>query len=408
MREVRTVEEYRDELLQLVGPAERRETVPLAESVGRVLAADVVARVPIPAFTNSAMDGYAIRFADVDRPPDGSGRGKSSGVQLKVVGEVPAGSQDDPQIGPGECVRIMTGAPLPTSADTVVAVEQTNGGTDVVTIDTVPGAPGRHVREAGEVVRAGGLVARSGTVVTAGVAGAIAATGSAEVPVRPRPRVAIGVTGDELVDHGADLLRGQIHDSNGIALAAQLAAAGADVLPPARIPDRAFDLSAWLDRVDADLVVLTGGASVGAYDVTRDVLVEEGAFRTVKMQPGKPQGWAVWRGTPVVALPGNPISVVISTAMFVVPMLDRMLGRPARRWFPVVAGSGWKSPAGRRQFVPVALEVGEDARGIATPVHSLGSASHAVPALVGADGIAEIAEDVTTVRAGDLIWARRW
>lgn len=407
-REARSIEQYQAEVLGLVRPDSRVESVPLAAASGRVLARDVVSPVSIPVFANSAMDGYAVRYADVVAAP----------VTLRVVGDVAAGSSADPVAGPGECVRIMTGAPLPTFADTVVPVEDTEAAFGpagrapddevTTTITHAPPAVGTYVRHAGEDFAAGARVAVAGTEITAGVAAELAAVGLVSVPVRPRPVVAVRSTGDELVTDGSPLVRGQIYESNSFALAAMLAGDGADVRRSEAARDDADALAAWLDEVEADLVVLTGGASVGAYDVVRDVLLGAGGtFRSVRVQPGKPQGWAVWKGTPVLSLPGNPLSAALSYQLFVQPMLDRLLGRPARAWLTAVTGAAWTSPAGRRQIVPVRLSTGADGRLIAVPAHRRGSASHLVSSLAEADGYCSVGEDVTAVAAGDLV-AVRW
>ncbi len=399
MRELLTVEEYISELSALVVADLRVERLPLRLATGRVLAEDVRSATAVPVFDNSAMDGYAVRFADVATKP----------VRLRLVGDVPAGSDADPSAGPGECVRIMTGAALPSFADTVVPVEQTHADGDVVVVieSTRHGA---HVRRAGEDVAAGEVVAHAGQTVTAGVSGAVAAAGKSEVLVRPRPVVAVCVTGDELVRGGGTLARGQIYESNGAAVGATLERLGADVVRTDLCDDRPEHLVDWLDAAapDADLVVLTGGASVGAYDVVRDVVSAAGGhFRHVRVQPGKPQGWGRWDATPVVCLPGNPVSAVISADLFVRPMLDRLLGRPPEPWLTGVAGTGWSSPPGRRQVVPVTLTTDATGRLVATPAHRGGSGSHLVTSLAVANGCAVVAEETTTVGAGDLV-AVRW
>lgn len=398
MRELLTLEQYRAELLALVEPDGRAASVPLAEAHGRVLARPVASPVGIPGFDNSAMDGYAVRFADLDPVPR----------RLRVVGDVPAGSAADPAAGPGECVRIMTGAPLPTFADTVVPVEDTDGGSDSVTVRAAPGSPGRHVRRAGEDFAPGTTLAAAGAVLTPALVGALAAAGVTRVDVRPRPLVVVLATGDELVADGSALRRGQIHESNSVALAAALVRDGATPHRAGPVRDDPAALAAALHEVaaGADLVLLTGGASVGAFDVVRDVLTGAGGtFRHVRMQPGKPQGRAVWNGTPVVSLPGNPLSAALSYEVLVRPLLDRRLGRPAPRWYPAVAGRAWASPPGRRQLLPVRLDsIGGTLT--AVPAHPRGSASHLVTSLAGADGIAMVAEDVTAVAPGDPLVVR--
>lgn len=393
-----SVDEYLDELLTLVVPGPQTEQVPLDDASGRVLAVDVAARVPNPAFTNSAMDGYAVRSADLATLP----------VRLRVVADVPAGSSADPALRPGECTRIMTGAPLPGAADTVVPVEDTDGGLDQVEIRAAQ--PGRHVRHAGEDYPAGQVVAAAGLRITSGVLGAIAAAGATSVTVRRAPTVAVCATGDELVADGAELARGQLYESNSHVLAAALRRDGARVLRGGPVRDRPEALAAWLDEVAsaADLIVVTGGASVGAYDVVRDLLSERagGVFRHVRVQPGKPQGWARWAGTPVIALPGNPLSASLCYEFFVRPVVERLLQVAGPAELTAVAAADWGCPPGRMQLLPVRLSTGEDGRLLATPVHSRGSASHLTSALGGADAIGIVAEEVDRVSAGDLLRVR--
>ncbi|MFV0453378.1 MAG: gephyrin-like molybdotransferase Glp [Propioniciclava sp.] len=390
-----SVEEYADEVARLVEPDTRTEEVGIDDADGRVLAADVRSGVSIPAFDNSAMDGYAVRSADVVKVP----------LRLPVVGEVPAGSGFDPLIAPGSCVRIMTGAPLPTDADAVVPIEDTDQGTDLVEIFLAP-RPGAHVRRAGEDLTAGALVARAGAPLAPGLVGAVAAAGHIAVPVRPRPVVAVAATGDELVHDGSALGRGQIHESNARVLAAALRRDGAAPLTGVPVADTAAAVTAWLDTHagSCDFLVLTGGASVGAYDVARDVLGSVGGvFRHVSMQPGKPQGWAVWKETPVIALPGNPVSAVISYQVFVRPLLDLILGRETPPWVPAIAGSDWSSPAGRRQIIPVTATVDPVGRVVVEPAHGGGSGSHLVSALGVATALARVPEQATRVNRGDLL-----
>lgn len=401
-RAVLSVEEYAAELAELVVPDRGAERLDLTEAQGRVLAEAIASPGPVPVLDNTAMDGYAVRAADA----------ASGSVRLRVVADVPAGSSLDPALGAGECVRIMTGAPVPSDADAIIPVEHTSGWADPgewVEVRTPP-LPGAHIRRAGEDVAPGAEIAAAGTLVTPGVAGALAAVGVRAVAVRPRPVVAVAATGDELVADGARLARGQIHESNGEVLRAALRRDGAWPVGGGPLPDEAAALTAWLDAVSAraDLVVLTGGASVGTADVVRDVLTARGGgvFRHVRMQPGKPQGHGRWGAAPVIALPGNPVSATLSYEMFVRPLLDRRLGRPGPRTGVAVAGGAWRSPEGRRQLIPVALAPDAAARLVATPIHARGSASHLASALAGADGIAVVAEHVTRVAPGDLVGVR--
>ena len=394
-RTVLSVEEYRAELLaELGGPGRPPiERVPVTDAVGRVLAAPALTQVDVPAFANSGMDGYAVRHADLGTLP----------AHLSVVADVPAGSAADPALGPGQCARIMTGAPVPGDADTIVPVESTDDGRARVVVREAP-ARGAFVRAQGSAIPRGRRLAEPGVTVDDGLLAALIATGAGAVEVAARPRVAVVSTGDELVAPGARLRPGQIHDVNSAYLAQRARRIGADADALPAVPDDPRAFAAAMDRAAGDhaLVVVSGGASVGDHDVTRDVLggAARGAFQHVRMQPGKPQGWARWGTALVVALPGNPLSAAVSFEMFVAPLVDHLLGRPpVSRTVRAVAGAGWSSPAGRRQFVPVRIGY-EHARVVATPTHAHGSASHLSTALAGADGLAVVPESATQVAAG--------
>ncbi len=421
-----TVEEYSAELLSLVEPLASLpggvQTVPLADALGRTLASDVTTKGPVPAFDNSAMDGYAVRHADC-----------TDGVLLEVVGDVPAGSPANPKLGPGQCARIMTGAPVPDDADTIVPVELTAyspdtpllaGGRAVsyaqVEIREVPPL-GAHVRRRGEDVPAGATVLKAGQVLTPGALAVAAGAGHATVEAVRPPVIGVLATGDELVTPGGTLARGQIFESNGTYLAAAVTRDGCLAVmggsaSDARAVDDVDAFKAALDGLSGcDLVIVSGGVSVGDYDVTRLALADgDAAFRHVVMQPGKPQGWARWPRAggadatlPVVALPGNPVSVTVSYDVLVRPMLERMLGRPPRPWSPALAGADWKPPKGRRQYIPVRITFDEDGRQVATPSHRGGSGSHLVTSLADADALGCVAADVEQVIVGDVLAVRR-
>ena len=396
MRPVLSVEQYLDELLALVEPLPG-ESCRLDAALGRTLATSVASRGAVPAFDNSAMDGFAVRHDDL-RP----------GAVLREVAEVAAGSGADPRFGAGECVRIMTGAPVPTDAEAVIPRELVTELPGGVRIDEVP-AGGTHIRRAGEDLAPGQRVLDAGHLLDPAAIGLVAACGLAEVTVSRRPRVAVAATGDELVAPGGQLGRGQIFESNGRHLAASLARDGAEVLRLGVLPDDPDAFARGLDATgDVDLIVLAGGVSVGDHDVARIVLTERagGQFRHVRMQPGKPQGFAHWRATPVVALPGNPMSAAISYEMFVRALIGRMLGRAERPWLSAVTAAGWPSPAGRRQLVPVTTSITDAGQLTVQPTHRRGSASHLVSALALADSLAMVPEDITEVHPGDRLLVR--
>lgn len=390
-----------ERILASITPLGTVETVRLPDAAGRTLAASVDALVDLPSFDNSAMDGYAVRRADVaDATPDGP-------VVLDVVADLPAGAAATAPIGPGQAARIMTGAPVPPGADAVVPVERTDAGTARVAIHAAP-RPGHHIRRRGEDLRAGDRVLTAGMELGPRRIAAAAAAGLAELPVVGVPRVAVVATGSELVEPGETLGPGRIHDSNSLLLATLVADAGCLVTEARHLPDDPRVLRDWLaSREACDALIFSGGVSVGAYDVVRQVLGDLGTVRfdRVAMQPGKPQAFgALPDGTPVFGLPGNPVAVAVSFEAFVRPALLRLSGRAdvLRPTWRAVAEVGWRSPAGRRQYMPVTL--GAD-RGTPTvrPATAGGSGSHLVGGLALADGFAIVPEDAEQVAPGEVV-----
>ncbi|HQA30927.1 MAG TPA: molybdopterin molybdotransferase MoeA, partial [Propioniciclava tarda] len=283
-RPTRTVEQYLDEVLSLVEPLADVFMEPYTRASGLTLAEPVTSRGPVPAFTNSGMDGFAVHASDL-----------AVGAVLREVADVAAGSSQDPAVGRGECARIMTGAPVPSACDTVIQrelVTETAGG--IVINALVP--PGANVRHPGEDLAVGYAVLAPGHVLDARALALVAACGRDEVAVVRRPIVNVASTGDELSPPGRNLARGQIYESNSTFLAEAARRDGAEVLRVSVLPDDPDAFAAGLDALaeHADLVVLSGGVSVGDYDVVRIVLAERGdaQFRAVFMQPGKPQGFA--------------------------------------------------------------------------------------------------------------------
>jgi len=391
-----SVERYRDRVLAacLTGGWPRVEDVPLDVADGRVSAGVVRARVAVPRFANSAMDGFGFAYAD-----DATAR------VWTVAGEVPAGVSRTGGPGPGEVVRIMTGAPVPVSVDTVVPLEDAEVTGDGVRF-TRSVRPGQHVRLAGEDVTEGDVVLVPGIRLSARHLAAAAAVGVDTLAVAAAPRVAVLTTGDELAAPGAALGPAVIPDSNGPFLVSAVGRAGGTVAWRGHAGDEPEDVRHGLDEAvaaGADLVLVTGGVSAGDRDATRAVLAASGAFVAVAMQPGKPQGYGVWRGVPVIALPGNPVSVAVSFACFVRPVMDAMVGVAP----PVVArgvvAEGWRSPAGRRQFMPVSAAPDADGRLALRPATPGGSGSHLVVSLARADVLAVVPEDITDVAVGTVL-----
>lgn len=292
------------------------ERVPLPEAVGRVLVEPrVVAAVDVPPFANSAMDGFALRATD------------APGV-LRLAGEASAGSAELSRVEPGTAIRIMTGAPMPAGADSVVPIEQAVEGDGAVTISE-PVRPGHHVRDAAHDTRAGDEICLPGALTAAKI-GVLASLGIGGVEVRRRPVVAILSTGNELVGPGEPLGPGQIHDANGAALAAAVVEAGGVPLLLSRQRDEAGPIEAALVAAarDADLLVASGGVSVGRHDYVRAVLEGNGSldFWRIAVQPGKPLAVGELGGTTVIGLPGNPVSALVTFELFVRPLIRAMVG----------------------------------------------------------------------------------
>ncbi|MBS1697161.1 MAG: molybdopterin molybdotransferase MoeA, partial [Actinobacteria bacterium] len=351
----RTVEEQQERVLAAVR-ARPAVTVPVDRAGGSTLAVDAVAVNPVPVFDNSAMDGFAVRFADV------AAASEAAPVVLRVTGDLPAGSPDDPPVALGCAVRIMTGSALPSQADTIVPFEDTAGGLadslQTAVVQRAPREAGTHVRRTGTDAAAGAVVLAAGALLGPRQQSALASVGVAEVRVAPRPRVAVVSTGSELVAPGLPLRRGQIPESNGVLLAGLAAEAGAEIVLREVVGDEGdgpAEAAARAAALGADVVIFSGGVSAGAYEAVRLSMGEAMEFVSVAMQPGKPQAFGVTpEGMLLFGLPGNPVSAAVSFETFVRPALLRLQGRaevlrPLRR---VPAGTSWRTPPGRRQYLP--------------------------------------------------------
>lgn len=419
-----TVDEHLEDVLTTVRPLEPIE-LQLLDALGCVLVDDVTVPVSLPPFDNSSMDGYAVRVTDVE------GASEEFPAVLEVVGDVAAGAADPVRIGPGQAARIMTGAPLPPGAEAVVPVEWTDGGlgegpvTGMRARSLAPdGATGQvrvhrsaepraHVRAEGSDVRAGDRALAAGTVLGPSQIALLAAIGRGTVRVHPRPRVVVLSTGSELVQPDEPLGGGQIYDSNSFALTAAARDAGAIAYRVGAVADDAETLRSAIEDqlVRADLLVTTGGVSVGAYDVVKEALSDVGdadeagggvEFRKLAMQPGKPQGFGTIGPdhTPLLALPGNPVSSYVSFEVFVRPAIRTLMGLPdvhrPRIRATLTADAALSSPKGRRQFLR-----GTYADGKVTPVG--GAGSHLVAALAHADALIVVPEDAESVEPGSEV-----
>jgi molybdopterin molybdotransferase len=374
---------------------------PLMETLGLSAAEDVVSSIALPSFDNSAMDGYAVRAADVATASE------ESPVHLPVVGEIGAGQARLIALSPGTAAKIMTGAPVPEGADAVVPYEWTDRGVAQVRITQLATA-GAHVRRAGEDVSEGDLLVEAGTVLGPRHLGLLASVGRATVRSRPRPRVVVLSTGSELREPGTDLGPDSIYDGNSWLLAASARQAGAIAYRVGIVPDepRAF-LSTLNDQlVRADLVVTSGGVSQGDFDVVKEALSPLGSvwFGPVAMQPGKPQGFGVVGEdlVPIFTLPGNPVSAYISFEMFVLPALRKLMGkapysRPTTR---ARLTHGVSSPEGRRQFLRGSFERG---RGGPTVSPVGGPGSHLIGGLADSNALIVVPEDTTNLPAGEMV-----
>lgn len=396
----RSVDEHVAAVLDGVAPLAPAD-VALADAAGLVLAGPVVSGLDLPAFDNSAMDGYAVRLADV------AGASPQAPALLVVADDVAAGALPRAALVPGRAARIMTGAPVPEGTEAVVPVEWTDAGTAAVRVEREP-APGANVRSRGEDVAAGAAVLPAGAVVTPQVVGLLAGIGHARVRVHRRPRVLVLSTGAELVPPGTERTGAQIHDANGPMLAAAVRALGGEPVTAPVVADRPGALLAALEPHldDVDLVVTSAGVSEGAYDVVKSDLAAAAdvTFARVAMQPGRPQGHGRLgpRRVPVLTLPGNPASAFVSFQVFVRPVLRRLLGHAdtAAALVPATLTQAVRSPAGRRQFLRARWR--RDASGaLVTPVG--GPGSHLLGGLAASDVLVVVPEDVTEVAAGERV-----
>ena len=375
-------------------------------AVGLVLAAPVVAAEVVPPFDNTAVDGYAVRAADVASVP----------VELRVVGELAAGAAPTVAVGAGEAIRIMTGAPMPEGADAVVMVEDSERVGDHAVRLTRSVPPGAAIRGAGDDVRIGDELFAAGTTITPAVAAVLASVNASRVQVYRRARVAVLSTGDELVDDGSPLALGQIRESNKTMLAALLVEAGCDVVDLGVVRDDEAELERVLRAVaaDCDAIVSSGGVSMGDYDVVKAVLgrIAEMHWMQIAIKPAKPFAFGRLDGTPIFGLPGNPVSSLVSFELLARPALRRMMGHRRLTRASLVAVTDVpfdRQTDGKVHFVRVNGEFGDDGRYHVRPVGAQGSHQLAATALADAmavvpdgDGLSAGADVAALLLHGDV------
>jgi molybdopterin molybdotransferase len=391
---LRSIDEALELVLSGIEPLSA-ERIPLASAAGRVLAADARSVVDLPPFDRSAMDGFAVRAADT-----------SPGVGLRLLGDVAAGSMPSVTVEPGSAAPISTGAAIPQGADAVLQSEHAAAANGTVTPDRVV-PPGCHVRRRGEDVRSGDVLAAAGDRLTLPRMSALASAGVGSVEVHRPPRLTVMVTGDELLPPGAPPEPGRIHESNGLLVSLLGGAAGAVTGDTVRIPDdRATTIEAVrAGLMDADVLVVSGGVSVGPHDHVRPAFEASGVeevFWRVRLKPGKPL-WFGRRGrTLVFGLPGNPLSAIVGTAMFVAPALRRLSGE--RNALPSLVPGRLAVPAeasdGRTTFLTSRFARAADGVLEATPTERQGS--HMTGALGESDGFA-IVPDGPALPAGAAV-----
>ena len=379
-------------------PAPREEAVPLTEAHGRVLARAVVSADDVPGFDNSAMDGFALRSADV------AGAGQGAPVALRLVGESRAGHPYEESLEAGEAIGISTGAMVPAGADTVLRVEDAaQDGEELRVSSALP--PGKEIRRAGEDIRAGDEVLAAGTRLGAAELGVAASTGVAELWCTRPPRLALIVTGDELVAPPAPLRPGQIRNTNGYALAAQAREAGAIVEHVATVGDDYAATVAALERaLETDVAVVTGGVSVGPHDHVKPALAELGVeqvFWRVALRPGKPTFFGARGDTLVFGLPGNPVSAMVTFHLFARPAIAAMLGTTPRERRAVASfDADYRKQPGRAHVVRCSLDARADGWHV-RPTKDQGS--HVLTSMLGAEALAYLDVERGDVAAGEQV-----
>lgn len=392
-----SVEEALERILGEIHPLPATQ-VPLAEATGLVLAEDVVAREDMPPFANSAMDGFALRSQD-SQPRDGKP------PRLHVTGGVAAGYVASQAVKEGTAMRIMTGAPIPPGADAVIQIELTNyDGPESTWVEVLePVAQGNNVRPAGEDMRKGQTILDRGCEIGPWEIGILATLGRAMVPVTRRPQVAILATGDEVIDIDQPLRPGKIRNSNSYLLEAAVRRAGAQPIRLGIARDTIESLrEKFSQAIGSDLIITSGGVSVGDFDLVKNIMTEQGEinFWRINMRPGKPVAFGHIGSTPLLGLPGNPVSSAITFELFGRPLLRKMLGhtRLLRQQIDVTVADGVGEIAMRRHYVRARIEW-RDGRFVA---HTTGNqGSNITTSLLNANALVIVPEGGVEIKPGD-------
>ncbi|WP_445365383.1 gephyrin-like molybdotransferase Glp [Microbulbifer sp. ANSA001] len=389
------IESAREKLLQALNPIEGTEILPLAQANGRVLAEDVISTVNLPPCDNSAMDGYALRCEDL-----------TSGLPLELIGKSFAGAPFDGVVNPGTCVRIMTGAAVPAGADTVVMQENVDAQGESIRINCEVRS-GDHIRRCGEDVAEGSILLKAGECISVPHIALLAAAGVGSVTVVRKPVIALFSTGDELRQPGEALGKGDIYDSNRIALLAALAQMDLEVLDLGILPDNKQAITDALQRAaqEADAIITSGGVSVGEADYTREVLEELGeiGFWKVAMKPGKPFAFGFLQGTPFFGLPGNPVSALVTFYQLAVPALSEMKGEQwdGTQTLQAKLLKPLKKKPGRTDFQRGVYYTDDSGALVVEPVGTQGS--HILTGLAAANCFIVLARESGNVEAGEQV-----
>jgi molybdopterin molybdotransferase len=375
-------------------PIDRTDTIELAAAHGRVLARDVVAFQDVPPFSRAGMDGYAVRARDT------KGASRANPRTLKKIGTVYTGEVSATPVLDGECIEISTGAPMPEGADAVVMVEETDSGSGAGVAVFAEVQERQNVGARGADIQSGQVVVAAGETLNSSRIGALAAIGTSACEVYERPRVAILSTGNEIVEPGRELKPGQIYDINRFTVSAVVADNGGVAVPYPAAPDTLDALLATFDTLaSCDIIVFSGGSSVGERDLIRDAISAKGAllFHGVAVKPGKPTGLGIVNGKPVFAMPGYPTSCLSNAHLLLVPMLRRIarLGPKISKTLSMPLARRIASATGRHQFYTVRIE-----GGAAVPAFK---ASGDITSMSRADGYIEIPANVDAVEAGTSV-----